>query len=224
MRRTWRSGTRRSGRRGGTIVEFLVVSLLFVILIGAIGMAIQGGSAAYEQGVANADVEAQTRRMVERIAAEFLDADRSSLVLAPPAPFGATSIDFQRAEAYGVGGVQMGPVRRIQLAYVPGEADDGADNNGNGLVDECRLELVTDLAGAPGEIVGWGGFVREYLEGEVPDGNDDNGNGVSDERGLCLTYEPISAALTIRLTVERLSPSGGSILRTVETAVRLRND
>ena len=107
---------------------------------------------------------------------------------------------------------------------MPGELDNGVDDNGNGLVDECRIEFQPDVVGDPGLVIGWGSFVREYLEGEIPNGVDDNGNGLVDERGLCLTYDNASGVLTVRLTLERLDPLGRPLTRTVETAVQVRNN
>ncbi len=211
-------------RRGGGLVEVLVVTGILLVLFGAIGMAVSTGTKAYEQGIAGAEVEGQARRMVERIAGELMDASRASLVFNPPrlANNSAFEIRFQRGEGWAAG-LQLGPQREIRLVYAPGEANDGVDNNGNGLVDECRLELRPDVVGAPGQAVGWGGFVREFLQGETPNAADDNGNGVNDERGLCLTFDPLSNTLTIRLTLERRRPDGALITRTVETAVLVRN-
>lgn len=211
-------------RLGSTLVELLITTLILLGVFGAIGLAVSSGSSAYEQGVAAADVEAQARRMVERIARELMDADRSSLILTPPTPWGAQRVDFQRGEGYAAGALVLGPRRSIRLVYDPGEVDDGLDNNGNGLVDECRVELVPDVLGAPAEAIGWGGFVREYLEGELPNAADDNGNGIDDERGLCMTFDANTNTLTVRLTIERPGPRGSTITRTVETAVLVRND
>jgi hypothetical protein len=89
----------------------------------------------------------------------------------------------------------------VRFDYEEGELDDGADNNGNGLVDEGCLFWTRDV-GEPSEkthVIARG--VREYLEGEEPNLDDDNGNGLEDERGFCL--ERVGEALVIRLTLER---------------------
>jgi hypothetical protein len=62
--------------------------------------------------------------------------------------------------------------------------------------------------------------VRELLEGEVADGDDDNGNGVSDEAGF--NVHRVGDVLFVRLSVEE-SLENGTIVRTLETSVRLRN-
>ncbi len=211
-------------RRGGSAVEILVVTAILLVLFGAIGLAVSSGTKAYEQGIAGAEVEGQARRMVERIAAELMDASRGNLTFTPPllGNNGASEVRYRRGEGWAAG-LQLGPQREIRLVYAPGELDDGADNNGNGLVDECRVELRPDVIGAPGQAVGWGGFVREFLQGETINAADDNANGVNDERGLCLTFDALSNTLTIRLTLERRRPDGALITRTVETAVLVRN-
>jgi hypothetical protein len=214
----------RACLRGLTMVEVLFTVLILAMLVGALGMTVQSGSGAYSQGVSTADVEAQARRMVERISRELLDADRSSLVLAPPAPFAATSVDYARCEGYAAGAMLVGPTRRIRMVLQAGEIDNGIDDNGNGLIDERRIELLPDVLGQPGQVVGWGGFVREFLEGELPNGIDDNGNGLVDERGLCLSYDAARGVMTVRVTLERMDPLRRMLTRTVETAVAVRND
>jgi hypothetical protein len=172
----------------------------------------------------NSDLEAQARRIVDRILLELMDADRSSLVLTPPAPFGASSIDYARGEGVVGGVLAVGPRRRIRWRMVDTEIDDGVDNNNNGLIDEGQIELLPDAVGAPNEVIGLGSYVREYLAGETPDGADNNANGVIDERGLCMTYDAATQTVTVRVTLERFDPLGGLVTRTVENSAQIRND
>ena len=222
------SGSR--GRRGVTLIEILIAAVLLSVLVGAIGITTVSGSHTYEQGITSADVEGKARRLVDRIAREVLEASRGSLVLTPAVAFGgvpddgAIQADFRPVEGFGAGGLALGPLRSLRLVYTQGEIDDGADNNGNGLVDECRVVLVPDVAGAPGQAIGLCGFVREYLEGETQDDADQNGNGLSDERGLCFEYDGVTQVLTIRVTLERLTSQGTRVTGTAVTSVRLRND
>jgi hypothetical protein len=115
-----------------------------------------------------------------------------------------------------------GPPERLLLEYSPGEVDDGIDNNQNGLVDECRvvwLENPDTVNERRTVLCNW---VRETLEGETPGNNaDENGNGLDDEPGLCFDFD--GNRVTIRLTVERLSPEGFSIMRTLERTISFRN-
>ncbi|MEQ1892117.1 MAG: hypothetical protein ABL998_06210 [Planctomycetota bacterium] len=63
--------------------------------------------------------------------------------------------------------------------------------------------------------------MRELAEGELDDGDDDNGNGLVDEEGL--SFERTGGRLVIRLSLESLDSNGNSLVRTVQTSVRLRN-
>ena len=89
----------------------------------------------------------------------------------------------------------------------------------NGLVDDGLLVLTRDVGGNDQRIVLCRG-VREYFEGEVGDGDDDNGNGLTDERGFHI--QRVDGVLFVRLSLEESVPTG-SVVRTLETAVRLRN-
>lgn len=216
-------------RRGTTMVELLVAALIMTSVLGAIGVTVLAGTRSYEEGVAKADVDAQARRLVSRIAEEFLTASRASLTDGAAMWSGGDEDDGEVEFRYlqvmgGAGGVaQLSPQRRVRLDYVQGELDDGFDNNGNGLVDECRILLTLDTGTAME--VGIGGFVREFLQGETG-GNDvdDNGNGLNDERGLCMTFDGDTNTLMVRLTIERLTSQGRLVTSTAETSVLLRND
>jgi hypothetical protein len=220
----------RRSSRGTTLIELLAALLILSVIVGMIGMTVVSGSRSYELGITSADVDGQARRLIDRLGREFLDASRSSLALTPHAAFGgvpddgAIQADYRRVTGYAGGALQVGSLRSLRLVYGMGEIDDGLDNNGNGLIDECRIVILPDATGAPAQVVGLGGFVREYLEGESQDDADENGNGLSDERGLCFTYDPAAQVLTIRITIERMTSRGQRLTSTAQTSVRLRND
>lgn len=221
---------RSRGRLGVTLIEVLIATLLLAVLVGSVGVATVSGSRTYEQGITSADVDGKARRLVDRLAREVLQASPGSLVLTPAVAFGgapddgAIQLDYRPVDGFAAGALTLGPLRSIRLVTTPGEVDDGLDNNSNGLVDECRVVLVPDVVGAPGQAVGLTGFVREYLEGETQDDADQNGNGLSDERGLCFEYDDVGRVLTIRVTIERLTSQGTLVTGTAETSVYLRND
>jgi hypothetical protein len=216
-------------RRGTTMVELLIAALIMTSVLGAIGVTVMAGSRSYEEGVARADVDGQARRLVSRVAEEFLTASRLSLVEgAQPWSGGEEDggdIEYSYRQVLGgAGGVpQLGPQRRVRLDYAQGELDDGLDNNGNGLVDECRILLMLDTGSAME--ISIGGFVREFLQDELPANDiDDNFNGLDDERGLCLTFDPDTNTVMVRLTIERLTSQGRLVTSTAETSVLIRND
>jgi hypothetical protein len=202
----------------------LIAAAILSILLGSIGMIVLRGNGVFQESLTSNDLGAQARRIVDRILLELMDADRSSLALTPPAPFGASSIDYARGEGVVGGVLTVGPTRRIRFRMIDTELDDGIDNNHNGLVDEGRIELLPDVAGAPTEAIGLGDYVREYLEGETPDGVDNNSNGVADEHGLCISYDSVTQTVTVRVTLERFDPQGRLVTRTVENSAQVRND
>lgn len=215
----------RRARRGSTLLEIVVSALILAMLVGAIGQAVMTGSAAYQQGMSSAQIEGQARRLLERIASEFADASRSTLAPASLKPLGASTVTFSRCSGWDAATDQIAVEnpRRIQLVLETGELDNGLDDNGNGLVDERRVMLVSDMT-KPAEDVCLGGYVREYAEGEIP-GNlvDENGNGLTNERGLSFESDG-AGTITIRLTIERVGTGGRLVDFTVQTAVRMRND
>lgn len=211
------------GRAGFTLVELLLSAVVLVMIVGVLGIAVTTSSGAYEQDALNSQANAMVRRTIDHLADELLAADRSSVVLAPGAPFGATSISYRRGQGWG-GALVTTPTRNLRLELMPGELDDGLDNDGNGLIDECRVVFTPDADTAPARTVTRANWVRELLEGELPNGLDDNGNGVVDEGGLFLTFDPTTGLLTAELTLERLDRHGRLVTRTARTSVRVRND
>jgi hypothetical protein len=214
--------TPRSTRRGTTLVEILISMLILVILLDALGVTVLRSTGAYRQGMSSAVLEGQARRLLERIASEFADVDRTTLNPNPLAPFGTSTLSYRRCEGWAGGAIVLGPTRQIRLTLEPGELDNGIDDNHNGRIDERRVVLVPDTA-TPATTIGLGGWVREFAEGETPNGADDNGNGLVDERGLSFEHDG-NGTLTIRLTLERLDPQGRPVDFTVQTAVHMRNN
>ena len=205
---------------GFTLVEVLIGAVILSLVLGTVGLAVSSGQNAYSQDLTSSQIDALARRTLDHLADELIDADRSSVVLAPP--FGASSVVYSRGQGWG-GTLLTSPARRIRLELMPGELDDGIDNDGNGLIDECRIVFTPDVLGAPAMTVTRTSYVRELLEGELPNGIDDNGNGVADEGGLFLTFDGMTGLLTAQLTLERMDRNGRLVTRTVQTAVRVRN-
>ena len=210
-------------RRGMTLVETAIGATVMVMLLGLVALAVQRAGGAFRSGMDAGSTNAATQRAVERIARQFMDADRSSLVFAPTAPFAASSIEFARCQGFNAGALLLGPRQRVRFEYDVGELDDGRDNDGDGLIDEGRVVLNTDIGGGGRDVV-LVEDVRELLQGESADGTDENGNGLADECGFSATYDPLTFTLTLRLTVETPGSDGGRVVRTAETAIRIRND
>lgn len=222
MKRLHRAALRATSR-GYTLVEVMISLVVLAMLLGVMALVTMSSRGAYEQDFLNSSVDSLARRAIAHVADELLDADRSTIVLDPGAPFPSTGLDYRRGLGWA-GGLLTTPTRRLTLQYMPGEVDDGVDNNGNGLIDECRLVFTPDVDTAPGLTVTRTNWVRELLEGELPNGVDDNGNGAVDEGGLFVTFDPATGIFTAALTLERRNREGQLVTRTARTSVRVRND
>jgi hypothetical protein len=211
----------RRARAGLTLVELAISMTMLTVILGAVAVATLRGNDAYNTGRTVAELETRAQRMVSQIALELRGARRAGLVPDPLPPFGSSTLDYQVNTGFAGGAIAWSAPLRIALEYSLNEVDDGADNDSNGVADECSVVWRRNPGAANEERVVWGNWVREFLEGETPNGLDDNGNGLVDERGL--SFAVTGDTLAIRLTLERLDPDRRLITRTVETAVGLRN-
>ena len=213
----------RRGRAGYTILELVISVTLLAIVIGAAQSVSFTGNDAYESASLVSRADGRVSRAAERIATELLLADADTLVPDPIGEFGSDFLEFKRVSEVTPTGVTWTKRRRLSFEYEAGEVDDGVDNDGDGIIDEGVIVLTRDLEddGTGGRTVVICKNVTELLEGEDFDGEDDNGNDLIDERGF--NIHRVGDLLTIRITVEERSEDGESVVRTVETSVRLRN-
>ena len=158
---------------------------------------------------------------MERICRELTQARIETLDPQPDPPLGASTLTYERAEIDFAGKIAWSTKRRIEFVASPRDPEDGIDNNGNGLVDECELWLVRDVDLATEYRSLLSQNVASFLEGETENLADDNGNGLMDERGLSMELR--AGLLLINLSTQARNPSGGVMTLTAETAVRLRN-
>jgi hypothetical protein len=129
-------------------------------------------------------------------------------------------VDFQRGQGVDADGDPVfGPLERLVLEY--DEANDGLDDDGDGLVDEGRLVWLENPGAAGERRVVLCNDVREYLAGETSDGDDENGNGLIDERGFALDFA--GNAVTVRLTLEARGQKGQIIVSSAQRTVAFRN-
>jgi hypothetical protein len=143
------------------------------------------------------------------------------LVPNPTSQFGTDSLSFRTPADFAGGAIVWGPRTRIAFAYETGEFDDGADNNGNGLVDEGCVVLTRNAGAADEQNIVLCRHVREFLAGETLNVLDDNGNGVVDERGF--NIRRVGDVLTIRLTIEDAGRRRTPYARTLQTSISVRN-
>lgn len=211
----------RSRSAGFSMTEVLIGALLLASLLLVAGLAVDRSMDLFRQRRASEAVTSGAHRLLQRVAAEFAFARQGSLVPAPPVDDGTSSLSFQKCLGVQGGAVAWSTRFAIEWEREPGEADDGADNDGDGLVDEGQLVWVQDEGLAAEQRVVWGHGLCEFLPGETFDGADEDGDGLVDERGLCFSIA--DEVLTIRIGLQGAGLDGTTVTRVVETSVRLRN-
>ncbi|MFN0244250.1 MAG: hypothetical protein ACKVWV_15280 [Planctomycetota bacterium] len=210
---------------GFTFVEVCISLTVLALMLGAIGTTVFTSKRTYQDGMTVAAIEARARRAIDRIAHEMVGARSDFFTPALVDNTTYSSLRFTTCEGLVAGAMQWSTPTQINIVADARDPNDGVDNDGDGLTDECRIVLARN-AGAADQIQAvLVDQVREYLEGENGAVNllDDNGNGLVDERGLSFTYDDESETLTIRLTLEARDQQNRLVTRSVETAVHMRN-
>ena len=211
----------RRNARGFTLVEMAISLSLGVLVVGSMGLVARQARNAYTARTLTTDLEARTRRAVDKLTSEMLMSGESVLTPDPAVGVGGDDVTYLKVDGLVGGVIDWSDPCRFHLEYEPGEIDDGLDNNGNGLVDEGRVIWTRDVGlGSESSRVLCTG-VSEFSLGELDNGLDDNGDGLADERGL--SFQRDGRSLQIRLTLERVDEDGRLQQRMVETTVRLRN-
>lgn len=215
------TGRRPAGSRGGfTLLEVLIAVTLLSLMVSAV--VTTGGSMDRAYGTADAVAEGEQRvhTAMERVEEILARADASSITPAVVAPFSSTWIEFQPVTGYADGSLQWGSTERLELEPNPADPDNGLDDDGNGIVDDCRLVWTRDVGGPGERRTVLCTQVAEFLEGETFDAVDENGNGLTDERGFCV--EGDGGVRVVRLTIEIPGPGGMRVRRTVERTLAPR--
>ena len=209
------------------MVEAMIVLALLALLMSSAILAAKGGQGAFRATQNASDVETRVRRTLDRVAIELLSVGEEELFPNPAGQFGTSDLLFRQARSWNgnegdaVNGLSIlwGDQNRVAFELERGETNDGADEDGDGLVDEGCVVLTRDVGGDDRRVILCTG-VRELLEGEIANGADDNGNGIIDEAGF--NIHRVGNVLFLRLSLEEPGETG-SIVRTLETSVRLRN-
>lgn len=219
-------------RRGFTLVELVIAFTVLSLILGAIGMVNLAGRDAYQQGVQSATLEARARRTLQRIAHELTAGLAMRLTPVPNTAAmnqaGVSTIQFTTCEGFAAGLTLESTPTGIVYESDPNDADDGFDNDSDGLVDERQVVLVRNRGLANEVRTVLAGNVAELLEGETLNLADDNGNALVDEPGFSVTEEADSDVITgrtlrLRLTLQGRDPKNRLVNRTVETSVHMRN-
>jgi prepilin-type N-terminal cleavage/methylation domain-containing protein len=208
-------------RAGFSLVELVISLVIASLLATAAVFAASEGHEAYRSAHRRSSLEAELRRALDRAARELVDTGEDVLVPDPTGLLGTGDLLFRRPLGVDGDEIEWGPALRLAFESEEGEANDGADNDGDTLVDEGLLVFTRDDGGPDERRVVLCRGVRELSEGEVTNLADDNGNGVSDEGGF--NVHRVGDVLFLRLSLEEPHPLTGTIVRTLTTSVRLRN-
>lgn len=206
-------------RRGFTLLEMMIALTLMSVVIGAAISVASSGRSAFTSAAGRARVESKVRRTLERAMAELQPARTGALL--PDCITGSPSVTFQPLSTVTGGVAVWGTSRRLARVASAEDADDGADNDGDGVIDEGDLVLTIDPGGLSEFSITLCTQVTEMFPGEILNGLDDDGNGVVDERGF--SVEALGDLLTIRLSVAEPEAGGGVVTAAIVTSITLRN-
>ena len=208
--------TTKHSSAGFTLVELAVAATVLLIVLAGVAVAAGKASDAYEQARVRGRLVSVGYQALDRIASEFIEAEEGSMSVAGVG-VGASTMTYRVAD--GAGG--FSPDRTIRFEMVPGEFNDGVDNNGDGRIDEARIVWIEDEGGANERSVVLTNNVRSMFGNETANFIDDDGNGVTDEPGL--VFQRDGEVVNIQFTLEQLDPSGRAISKSFQTSARARN-
>lgn len=218
-----RIGRHRGARRAGyTLIEMAIALGIIGVILGSLTGVFESSGNAYEQGAATANAQSQVRRAVERMAQRLENAGFGTLL---PNPVGIACDDLVFQAASGVNpntqAIQYDNSARLRWVIEAGETNNGLDDDGDGLIDEGRVEYTRNYLLASQVVVTIAKGVPELYDGELDNGADDNGNGFADEPGFHMTRE--GNLLRVRLCVAVPVPGRDAAVATMDTALRLKN-
>ncbi len=199
-----------------------LAATLFVLVAASAFRVVDAAVRAYRTESVSAHLDGLARKALDEICEHLRAADWNAVT--PQGLESTPVVDFQRSLGFANDAPVWGPTERLVFEYDPGDPDDGADNDGDGLVDEGRVVWIENPGVAGERRAVLCSSVLEWLAGETP-GNlaDENGNGLTDERGFCVEFVGTSGLALVHLSLERLDREGHRIAHTVSRAVTLRN-
>lgn len=200
-----------------TLLEVSIGLAVFAAFATSAFLSVSASTQSYRIEGVSARLDRRAREAVQQVCERLRLADATSVAMV-----GVTGLDFQCSLGWVGGAPAFGPTERIALEQDPTDPDNGADDDGDGLVDEGRLVWIEAVGTANERRQVLATDVSEILEGEVgANAADDNGNGLVDEGG----FSPALAGsnIVVRLTLEELDHLGNRIRRTATRSVTGRN-
>jgi hypothetical protein len=204
-----------------TVVELLLAMTLLAAVLGVPAMLLRSGSSAYAVENASAETAELARTGIDRIVTRLETSIATSFGVAP---IRSNSVSYQRSIGFLAGALAPapGPTETIQFEYTATDADDGIDNDGDGLIDEGRVVWLENPGAANERRVSLVEGVVETFPGEIPgNGVDDNGNGMVDESGLWFDVQV--GRITVYLGISRPGPGGSIVTRQLRRVIAFRN-
>ena len=213
----------RAGLRGTTLLEIVLGLTLFSAFAGSAFLAIDAASRSYRTETSVSHLEFLARKALDDVSERLRAADFASITPLPVIPpASASSLDFQGSRGFVNGAVDWGPTERLAFESDPSDAEDGLDNDADGLVDEGRLVWIENPGLGGGRRTVLCSHVSASLEGELAgNGADDNDNGLIDERGFCVEF--VGDRAIARITLERRDTAGRLMRWSSTRAVTPRN-
>lgn len=205
------------------------IELIFAIVIFGLSVAVPVQMTgrlgqAFESGSTIQELDQGGRRTLDRLT-ERLQGSAAANITPPGmvAPLNTSTIDFQQAIGLAGDDLVWANPERIRFEYSPTDANDGLDNDGNGLIDDGVIVWIqnADMADESRTVLCRG--VMENLEGEIPNNNqDDNGNGLVDEAGL--SFDLDGDWIRVWITIGKVGDGGIITLHTIERTIAFRNE
>ena len=211
----------RARERGVTILEMVVATAAFMVVIGAVFSVLATGSQTVQATTVSGQLECKGERIARRIGRTVIHAGASTLLPSPQAPLGSSQVSFQCSQGWANGAMVWGPVISVGLEDDINDPNDGMDNDGDGCIDEATVVWCRDVGGPNETSEIWVENVRRFMDGEIQNNQDDNGNGLVDEAGLSFVLQ--GSTLVLRLCLERRGVDGRIVTKVAQHAVRLRN-
>jgi hypothetical protein len=202
------------------MLELLFALGLLGVVSGSIAMVGRQSQRAADEVGATSDLRNKAHRAVLRFADELKSIGASTMVPNPGAS-GTSNLAFQSIEDVQGANVIWSDTNRLRWELDPSEVNNGADDDGDGNVDEGQVVLVRDEGLVSEE---WRILCRdvpEFMPGELANGLDDNANGLVDEPALL--FRRNTNLLTVTLGLERQLDGGTRIQAINTTAILLRN-
>jgi prepilin-type N-terminal cleavage/methylation domain-containing protein len=209
-------------RSGFTLIELTIVAAILSVVLASVGMFQARNQDFYRHESALSDAQGRTHRALERVMSELDGIGLTTITPDPTSSVGSDTITFQRSTGVdGAGARIWSNQTRIALVMDDGEADNGLDDDGDGLVDERKIVITENFGTASARALTIVHDVPELHPDEVANAADDNGNGIVDEKGF--NVQRVGNLLTVRLAVQAHGPDGQIVSWAESSGTRIRN-